>query len=1335
MDLFSLFVSLLPLLVYILARYASPRPSPGEPPRSLWFPVKYLWLRWVLFWSRRRYLHLHRRVTSHDRMVAKAREISRLEYGGTTVGRQPRDYTSLYINGSDATGNHCLVVRVTLRSDDRREVCFLLRVPEVGDLVLPRHPACLMEGRVNGDEFTGEGLKCTVLEPLRTWRISYNGLCRVGIRRSDGELDDRPLVHVRCTLLWSAFTSYFDFTTDVNPRLAAENLAKRMRNGEVLDNLDEANRQSHHYEQFGMIHGVVQVKGQEEKTIVMRGVKSHSSGMRGQWERAESHIINYMVLEDGTCLHVGAYCEQDSSTFSGYMTKPNGAIFPAVSVDLPVRKHLQNNNQPPKMFSFSVQFENNFTVEIQAEVGERIHLEVDREKRVRVCEALTSYRANGVHGRGVCQTMIRSDEHCYAVSDQNTFKIYKEPENLSEADLAAWVLPLVAPSCRVSSLTGGKGSQLAMLIELKKHREVEFEVPNGFCITTTAFDRHLQMNEELQAAVKTLSEVSCGIQDGDLKTSCDSTVAVFSKAELADDMKTAISRQFQELFGSPQEGQSYAVRSSAVGEDTPQMSAAGQMETYLGMNTMEKIFKAVQECWASQFSFQAVQYRRQYGQPVESTMAVVVQEIVLAKSAGVIFSRDPITGNPAQIVINANFGLGESVVAGVSEADTITLEVDSKKGLTISEKKIGRKEEAIFIAEQGGTKVTSLPSSESASCAVSDDTCLKLGRIALMLDDSFGDARDIEYAVVGESVYLLQARAITTLDVPSRYELLHEFDTGLPTDRNLVSTGNIQEMCPGSVTPLTLNHFFYECDLSFQLDHIPLGRPLILPNVRTIYSFYNQGFFNLTDLVRFATRASMFSTQEMGPSICGQDLDAKDLAESERIVSDHTAVSRWQRHLNTLKYIQKFFVSRKCQEELAERVLQTLTKHWTTAHEQYDDIMANMNSDMGLAWMHHVHESGKSAVSRRIIMEILKGASKDVNADGETAMLLSSCPGVVSADVPLAIERVARAIVQEGMGESFRDMAPEQALAWIQSSSSGSAGAAFAEFLKVHGHRCIKEIELREKSWGMEPIQTIPVVQAILKSGSLSTSTEKKYLSVEEAVDRLTVPLSKIMRLLMVRFFVPRARESVANRERSKSLCIRLNHHKKEAFWRLAGLMVKEGRLPDDDLLFFLTPSEIGHLLKDRTPALVSRALRRRRILPEQASYRFPLIFNGIPKPISEEEESDEAEIQLQGLPISPGTVKSTARVVTSLQDAPSIQQGDVLVTRITDIGWSPYFPLIKGLVTEIGGIMSHGAVVAREYGLPCVVNVQRATVVFKSGDIVLLDGGKGTINKIQATD
>ncbi|XP_071784649.1 rifampicin phosphotransferase-like [Asterias amurensis] len=1318
-----LFPSVVCMIVFLFTR---PQTAKGR-----WFYLRYLYMRWLVFLARRNSLTLGRRSRNCRLMMVKAKEMMLLE----SSKLDSENYKSLYINGSDVNGDHRVVVRLTSLPGNHQqsEVCFLLRVRGIGDLVLPGHPSCHFD-IAEGDGFAAAGLKCTVVEPLRIWRISYNGMCRVGVRdTSDEQVDERPLVHVRCTLLWSAFTSYFDFTTDVHPHLAAENLATNPSSKNDLIGRINSNS-SHHYEQFGMIHGTVQVGGNEETTLLLRGVKTLSGGPGSdQWDESiQCYVINYIVQEDGKCLHVGAYYDGKSVSFSGFMTNPNGFIHPVRSVYLPVCQLMGNYNELPKTFSFSVRFENDSTLEIQTKVDKRAYFNLGTDQSMRVCEAMSSYRVNGVQARGFCRTMFRSDNaRPKSHPIQERCQLCKEPAELCGADREALVLPLGASSCRVGSMTGGKGSQLAMLIELKKHRQVEFEVPNGFCITTKAFNQHMEENEDLRTAIKTLSEVSCGIQNGDLKSACENTVALISKTEISDDMKIVISRQFHELFTENKDGQSFAIRSSAVGEDTPLMSAAGQMETYLCINTLEKIFTAVQKCWASQFSFQAVQYRRQYGQTVESSMAVVVQEIVPAETAGVVFSRDPITGNPSRVVINANFGLGESVVAGVSEADTIALEVDSMNNLTVAEKTIGRKEEAIFVAEEGGTKVTSLSSTESAGCALSDDTCLKLGRIALMLDDCFGDGRDIEYAVVGETVYLLQARAITTFDVPSQYELLHEFDTGIPSDRLFITTANIQEMCPGSTTPLTLSNFFWDCDASFQVDQLVLGKPLILPNVKTLFSFVNQAFLNLTDMVDFSKRASLFSPHEMGKTLLGEDLNIQDIDECDRIVTDHSRLSKWTWHLNTLKYCWTLWSSSEQLERMGNDTRYHLNKLWPTAIEQ-NNYITDMAADMGQMWSCHFKESTKGTISRRFVQEILKSANKDVNVDGEAAMLLSSCPGVESADVPLAIERVARAVEQEGMGVAFRDMSPEDALQWLRSKSSGSAGRAFEEFLKTHGHRCVKEIELREKSWGMDPIKTVPALQALLASGSLVNSfANKRYLGTEEAVARLKFPLSRIARLLMVKLILPKARRDVARRERSKSVTIKATYYRKVAYWRLAKLMVKEGRLPDEDLLFFFTPTEIGQLLNDRSPTLVARALRRRRILPVQDAHRFPLLFHGIPKPIEEDADPDETEMQLRGFPISPGVVKGTARVVTCLPDASSIKQGDILITRITDIGWSPYFPLIKGLVTEIGGLMSHGAVVAREYGLPCLVNVQRATTVFHSGDTVLLNGANGTIDKL----
>merc|ERR1712150_17598 len=216
---------------------------------------------------------------------------------------------------------------------------------------------------------------------------------------------------------------------------------------------------------------------------------------------------------------------------------------------------------------------------------------------------------------------------------------------------------------------------------------------------------------------------------------------------------------------------------------------------------------------------------------------------------------------------------------------------------------------------------------------------------------------------------------------------------------------------------------------------------------------------------------------------------------------------------------------------------------------------------------------------------------------------------------------------------------------------------------------------------------------------------------------------------------LPKARQAVCRREWGKSLSIQMVEVFKLAYWKLAKMMVEEGRMPDEDLLFFFTHEEIGKLITDRSGRLIAKAQKRRRVLPKQNSLTYHRINRGIPKPVEETADEEDyviTSLKLKGMPVSCGVVKGVARVVTSLAEANSIQQGEILIVHYTDVGWSPYFPLISGLVTEIGGLLSHGAVVAREYGLPCVVNMHKATSLFQSGNHVLLNGTRGTLEKLE---
>ncbi|GFT27569.1 putative phosphoenolpyruvate synthase [Nephila pilipes] len=297
-------------------------------------------------------------------------------------------------------------------------------------------------------------------------------------------------------------------------------------------------------------------------------------------------------------------------------------------------------------------------------------------------------------------------------------------------------------------------------------------------------------------------------------------------------------------------------------------------------------------------------------------------------------------------------------------------------------------------------------------------------------------------------------------------------------------------------------------------------------------------------------------------------------------------------------------------------------------------------------------------------------------------------------------------------------MSVEVAEKWLQTSTSPS-GYKFRQFLERHGHRCLVLFVCLRKNL----------------VGVTKDNKTKEEESIGELISGLQVPLGFMSKCLL-KFVLRQCRRGVRGREAGKSIMIKSLHHWRKGYWHLGKLMTMEGYLPDKELIFFLTIDEIDDLLNTRSPSIISRANCRRKIYPILQEYKFPEIMKGNPKPINEEDESMDSalldsDLIMTGIPVSQGVIKGYARIATTIEEAEHLKPGEILITYTTDIGWSPYFPIISGVVTELGGLISHGAVVSREYGLPCVVGLQGATKKFRTGDYVLLDGKKGILQRL----
>ncbi|GFS75529.1 putative phosphoenolpyruvate synthase [Nephila pilipes] len=404
-----------------------------------------------------------------------------------------------------------------------------------------------------------------------------------------------------------------------------------------------------------------------------------------------------------------------------------------------------------------------------------------------------------------------------------------------------------------------------------------------------------------------------------------------------------------------------------------------------------------------------------------------------------------------------------------------------------------------------------------------------------------------------------------------------------------------------------------------------------------------------------------------------------------------------------------------------------------TAIETFDALL-NSGSDFDKGIEQHFEGTESSSNWNMYLFTILWRANGRFDTDvySDFASLLATSSDVESANVPQAMQEVAAQVVKDIGHQKFCSMSVEQAEHWLQTSTSPS-GNKFRQFLKRHGHRCLKEFDVRSITWEMDPKLLVKLLQNLAAANKEDVKKEED--SIDKIFSQLHVPLDFMSKCLL-RFVLPNCRRAIRAREAGKSLTIKSFHHWRKGYRYLGKLMVSEGRLPDEELIFFLTLDEINDLLITRSPSIISRATSRRKMYPTLEKYKFPEIMKGIPKPVNDEDESAEtyefvADLTMKGIPVSQGVTKGYARVAMSLEEASHLKPGEILITYSTDIGWSPYFPIISGVVTELGGLISHGAVVSREYGLPCVVGLQGATKRFKTGDYVLLDGKKGILQRL----
>lgn len=730
-----------------------------------------------------------------------------------------------------------------------------------------------------------------------------------------------------------------------------------------------------------------------------------------------------------------------------------------------------------------------------------------------------------------------------------------------------------------------------------------------------------------------------------------------------------------------------AVRSSATLEDGIDFSSAGQYESYLNINSESAFLGAVHGCLASLNQPTIQKYRAFFAQG-QSDMNLVVQDMVDAKAAGVVFSMNPLTRD-SRVVIEAVEGWGDALVSGMKQA----------KAYEIDRKNPDYDQEGILTSGQ----------------------IKALYHGAITAEKAWNIPMDLEWAIdADDKIVWLQARPITTLNDPT----IDELNTTYVVDDDVITNHNVGEMLPGAITPLTISTVVFAIDYGLRdmLVRIGMYKDLSeIPEELLISHYYGHLFFNMRYLYRISKAVTGARKENVDIGICGKLLNVEQK-------DDYPEKGKLTKLINGIKYARYMMSTNK-----AIKHVDKLSKHvafnTSSVEALYDSITDHIKYLNQTLSDHYITSSHSGSMSSAIYYILSEDIEDQDVVKAKLTSVLEDINDIESVDILRSLRKVARAMVADH--PEVTKMNSEELVSYLEMASK-DVKAELNAFLSKHGHRAIRESELRNVGWKDDMLGLMSYLQSVLQTKGIEKTKENK--TSDQAIADVLAPYKGIKRMAL-KYLIKQARNGCRNREFSKSRMILMVDQFKQAYRELAKMLVDKGALPEADLIYFLTHRELGDLIFHRDPIYVKKSGIRRRLIKEQAQLRFDHVYSGQPSPINVDTKLSEKGSMLQGTPLSRGKVVGVARVIESMEDAKLLKPGEIMVAGYTDIGWSPYYAVIGGLVTEVGSALSHGAVVAREYALPTVSNIEFATRKIQTGDTISIDGESGTVTIIETVE
>jgi pyruvate,water dikinase len=856
---------------------------------------------------------------------------------------------------------------------------------------------------------------------------------------------------------------------------------------------------------------------------------------------------------------------------------------------------------------------------------------------------------------------------------------------------------------------------------LARMNRLGLPVPRAFCIRGAAYRGHLRANgliDTIAASIDSLDRAT----PQQARDALARVRQAIVEAPLSESLRAEIERRYDELGA-----ERVAVRSSATAEDLPGHSFAGQYDTHLDVTDLPTCLDTVKKCWASLWTYRAYEYRSRAGiGRLDVDMAVIVQELVAADASGVAFTADPVTADTNRLIVEACLGLGDALVSGAVTPDRFVLD---KAGLDIVSRSIAGKTAC----------------DESTTPSVDDKTVRQVAELALKAEDAFDAPQDIEWAIAGDDLYLLQSRPITALPAAQS-----------PEDRHVWTTANTGEVLPDVVTPLTWS--MVEMFVPQLFNAILGGLGLDLGDTPLIRRIGGRGYFSLNTVAAIircfpglgkkdVTRifgggqasskvARMFGSVQAGSA----ELVDLDIPDEDIPRLDFSLLRLAIRMpLFTVRFL--FASSRR-----GERVVADLRARADALRRA--DMRSPSDSELAERM-----RAGLDALGRTIPDVALGGFSmlfftvldrecrKWFGEWGESAAnrLLSGMGGIESAEAGLDMWRLAvaaherpgveRAVLSDGEWKAVREK--------VAAAEGGDAFLArWAEFMDEHGHHTRGEIELSNPRRAETPDYILTAVRAYLARIDETDPLENHRRRAEERTALAAECRRRLnpIRRALFSFYLGQAQRGSRVRENLKSAVVRYIAASRALVLEIGDRLASRGVVAHGDDIFFLTIDEADSLARGGSDAGVKERIAQRRAEYDACLTITPpaVVFGRFDPAEHVAHATDTGAALLKGLPVSPGFVVGRARVILRTDADEHVLPGEILVAPFTDPGWTPYFLPAAAIVVDQGGLLSHGSIVAREYGIPAVVNVGPATTRIRTGQTIEVDGTRGTVRILE---